>query len=139
MDKLVKCIGEKNVVQVITNNGYNHALVGKILFDKFLKVLFILFTLKHYIPTSFIIFIYYVFYVKILYRKVFRKKKWSHLYWTPCVAHCIILILEDIGKLPIIKRTLIRVLSLNEFTYNYVRVLIWKESSPSKENQLGQT
>ncbi|RVW61548.1 hypothetical protein CK203_066203 [Vitis vinifera] len=39
--------------------------------------------------------------------------KRPHLYWTPCAAHCLDLILEDIGKLPNIKRTLERAISLN--------------------------
>ena len=46
------------------------------------------------------------------------QKKRPNLYWTPCVAHCIDLILEDIGKLPNIKRTLERGISLNGYIYN---------------------
>ena len=46
------------------------------------------------------------------------QKKRPNWYWTPCVAHCIDLILEDIGKLPNIKRTLERVISLNGYIYN---------------------
>ena len=42
-------------------------------------------------------------------------KKLPNLYWTPCAAHCIDLILEDIGKLPNIKRTLERA---NGYIYN---------------------
>ena len=34
LDNLVGCIREKNVVQVITDNGSNYVLVGKILFDE---------------------------------------------------------------------------------------------------------
>ena len=34
LDKFVECIGEKNVVQVITDNGSNYVLAGKILFDE---------------------------------------------------------------------------------------------------------
>ena len=30
----------------------------------------------------------------------------SHVYWTPCVAHCIDLLSEDIGKSKIHKETL---------------------------------
>ena len=41
-----------------------------------------------------------------------------NLYWTPYAAHCIDLILEDIGKLPNIKRTLERAISLNGYIYN---------------------
>ncbi|XP_057809030.1 uncharacterized protein LOC131023504 [Salvia miltiorrhiza] len=32
--------------------------------------------------------------------------KRPHLYWTPCAAHCVDLLLEDIGKLPMIKNAL---------------------------------
>ena len=46
------------------------------------------------------------------------QKKRPNLYWTPCVAHCIDLILEDIGNLPNIKRTLERAISLNGYIYN---------------------
>ena len=48
LDKFVECIGEKNVVQVITDNGSNYVLAGKILFDV-LQDLFVPFELKHYI------------------------------------------------------------------------------------------
>ncbi|RVX15930.1 hypothetical protein CK203_005819 [Vitis vinifera] len=82
LDKFVECIGEKNVVQVITDNGSNYVLAGK-----------------------------------------FIEAKRSHLYWTPCAAHCIDLILEDIGKLPTIKRTLTKAIALNGFIYNHVGVL----------------
>ncbi|RVW44255.1 hypothetical protein CK203_099607 [Vitis vinifera] len=44
--------------------------------------------------------------------------KRPHLYWTPCAAHCLDLMLEDIGKLPNIKRTLERAISLNGYIYN---------------------
>ncbi|RVX19297.1 hypothetical protein CK203_008531 [Vitis vinifera] len=44
--------------------------------------------------------------------------KHQHLYWTPCAAHCLDLMLEDIGKLPNIKRTLERAISLNGYIYN---------------------
>ncbi|XP_034695709.1 uncharacterized protein LOC117921866 [Vitis riparia] len=44
--------------------------------------------------------------------------KRPHLYWTPCAAHCLDLMLEAIGKLPNIKRTLERAISLNGYIYN---------------------
>ncbi|RVW36044.1 hypothetical protein CK203_112715 [Vitis vinifera] len=44
--------------------------------------------------------------------------KRPHLYWTPCAAHCLDLMLEDNGKLPNIKRTLERAISLNGYIYN---------------------
>ena len=54
-------------------------------------------------------------------REVARIK--AHLYWTPCAAHCLALMLEDIGKLPNIKRTLERAISLNGYIYNCPRPL----------------
>jgi hypothetical protein len=59
LDAVVEEVGEKNVVQIITDNASNYVLAGKLLMEK-------------------------------------RK----HLYWTPCAAHCIDLMLEKIGELP---------------------------------------
>lgn len=49
--------------------------------------------------------------------------KRPHLYWTPCLAHCIDLILEDICKLPLIKKTLQRGISLVGFIYSHSSTL----------------
>ncbi|KAL6559467.1 hypothetical protein OROGR_004584 [Orobanche gracilis] len=60
--------------------------------------------------------------------------KRPHLYWTPCAAHCIDLILEDIGKLSTFKKTLKRAMSLN--AYIYVRpgvVYLLREFTGHKE------
>ncbi|KAL6502448.1 hypothetical protein OROHE_024453 [Orobanche hederae] len=60
--------------------------------------------------------------------------KRPHLYWTPCGAHCIDLILEDIGDLPTFKKTLKRAMSLN--AYIYVRpgvVYLLREFTGHKE------
>ena len=46
------------------------------------------------------------------------EKKRPNFDWTPCVAHCIDLLLKDIRKLPNIKRTLERAISLNGYIYN---------------------
>ncbi|KAH1228309.1 hypothetical protein GmHk_10G028319 [Glycine max] len=75
-------VGEKNVVQVVTDNGSNHVLAGKLLEEK-------------------------------------RK----HIYWTPCAAHCIDLMLEDIGKLPLIRKTIRRAINLVGFIYAYSSTL----------------
>ena len=44
--------------------------------------------------------------------------KRPHLCWAPCVVHCIDLMLEDIGKLPNIKKTLERVITVHGYIYN---------------------
>ncbi|XP_059658800.1 uncharacterized protein LOC132305137 [Cornus florida] len=45
------------------------------------------------------------------------EKEHPHLYWTPCAAHCLDLMLEDIGKIPSISRTMQRAVELNSYIY----------------------
>nr|XP_016443074.1 PREDICTED: uncharacterized protein LOC107768464 [Nicotiana tabacum] len=49
--------------------------------------------------------------------------KRKHIYWMPCVAHCIDLILEDIGKLPTITRTFKRAIAIVGFIYGHTGVI----------------
>ena len=49
--------------------------------------------------------------------------KRPNLYWTPCAAHCIDLILEDIGKIPRIAKTLEMAIQLTGYIYNHGGVL----------------
>ena len=51
------------------------------------------------------------------------EKKRPHLYWTSCAAHCLDLILEDIGKLSHIKKTIERVISISGYIYNRTGLL----------------
>ncbi|GAV56977.1 DUF659 domain-containing protein [Cephalotus follicularis] len=48
---------------------------------------------------------------------------YQHLYWTPCVAHCMDLILEDTGKLNNNMQTLKRAITLNSYLYTRPGVL----------------
>ncbi|KAL5162331.1 hypothetical protein HKD37_07G019464 [Glycine soja] len=82
LDAIVEEVGEENVVQVVTDNGSNYVLAGKLLEEK-------------------------------------RK----HIYWTPCAAHCIDLMLEDIGKLPLIRKTIRRAINLVGFIYAHSNTL----------------
>ncbi|XP_042394669.1 uncharacterized protein LOC121985345 isoform X1 [Zingiber officinale] len=52
----------------------------------------------------------------VLAGKLLEAKR-SHLYWTPCAAHCVDLILEDIGKLPDFKATSKKAMSVNAYIY----------------------
>ncbi|KAL8547685.1 hypothetical protein ACS0TY_007126 [Phlomoides rotata] len=45
------------------------------------------------------------------------EQRWPCLYWTPCAAHCIDLMLEDIGKLPRMKNTLKQAMSVTAYVY----------------------
>ena len=82
LDAIVEEVGEENVVQVVTDNGSNYVLAGKLLEDK-------------------------------------RK----HIYWTPCASHCIDLMLEDIGKLRLIRKTIRRTINLFGFIYAHSSTL----------------
>ncbi|KAK9991661.1 hypothetical protein SO802_026646 [Lithocarpus litseifolius] len=82
LDAFVEQIVEANVVQVVSNDGSNYVLAGKLL-----------------------------------------EAKSPNLYWTPCAAHCIDLILEDIGKIPRIAKTLERAIQLTGYIYNHGGVL----------------
>ena len=42
-----------------------------------------------------------------------------NLYWTPCAAHCIDLMLEDIGKRPIVLELIINAQKITIFIYNH--------------------
>ncbi|KAL4372634.1 hypothetical protein AHAS_Ahas05G0001400 [Arachis hypogaea] len=82
LDDVVEEIGEHNVVQVVTDNGSNYVLAGKLLMEKR-----------------------------------------PNLFWTPCAAHCLDLMLEDIGKLPLIQKTIKRAISLVSFIYSHSSTL----------------
>lgn len=47
----------------------------------------------------------------------------KHLFWTPCAAHCIDLMLEDIGKLTKVHKAIERGISLVGFIYNHTLAL----------------
>ncbi|KAK2362242.1 hypothetical protein QL285_087320 [Trifolium repens] len=82
LDSFVEEIGEQNVVQLVTDNGSNYVLAGKLL-----------------------------------------TAKRPHMFWTPCAAHCLDLMLEDIGKIPKVKRVIERGISLVGYIYNHTFAL----------------
>ncbi|XP_028088946.1 uncharacterized protein LOC114289419 isoform X2 [Camellia sinensis] len=53
----------------------------------------------------------------------FLEAKRPHLFWTPCAAHCVDLILEDIFKLPHMKKTFDRAIRVHGYIYNCPGVL----------------
>ncbi|XP_057450420.1 uncharacterized protein LOC130742148 [Lotus japonicus] len=54
--------------------------------------------------------------------KLLQEKR-PNLYWTPCAAHCVDLILEDIGKIPLIKKTIGKAIYLVGFIYGHSSTL----------------
>ena len=45
-----------------------------------------------------------------------------HLFWIPCVAHCLDLMLEDLGKIPWIKKCVEQGTNIYKFIYNHAWV-----------------
>ena len=68
-------------------------------------------------------YIYYLFIMCLNYVGRLLEKKRPHLYWTPGATHCLDLILEDIGKLPYIKKTIERATSISRYIYNRTGLL----------------
>lgn len=54
----------------------------------------------------------------ILFIGKYLEVKRKHLFWTPCASQCIDLMLEDIGKMPKVKKTIQRGISVVGFIYN---------------------
>ncbi|XP_042416539.1 uncharacterized protein LOC122005539 isoform X1 [Zingiber officinale] len=104
LDRFVERVGEVNVIQVVTASASNNVLAGKNLFNFFLSICFFLYMLK--LSTFLNSFV----------GKLLEAKR-PHLYWTPCAAHCVDLILEDIGQLPDFKATLKKTMSVNAYIY----------------------
>ena len=50
-------------------------------------------------------------------------EKRKHLFWSPCAAHCIDLMLEDIGSLKSVKETLDDAKMIISFIYNSLKVV----------------
>ncbi|KAL0923237.1 hypothetical protein M5K25_007284 [Dendrobium thyrsiflorum] len=60
-------------------------------------------------------------------------EKRKHLYWTPCAAHCIDLILEQLGDLPQHKNALSKAKKITKFIYNHSWVLSLMRKFSKKE------
>lgn len=43
--------------------------------------------------------------------------KSPHLFWTPCAAHCLDLMLEDIGKIEVVKSAMKKCMFINAYIY----------------------
>eukprot|EP00253_Pinus_taeda_P004477 PITA_04477 len=50
-------------------------------------------------------------------------ERYPNLFWTPCAAHCIDLMLEDIGKIPTVRDIVESSKSITKFIYNHSFVL----------------
>ncbi|KAI3515159.1 hypothetical protein L1887_13912 [Cichorium endivia] len=61
--------------------------------------------------------------------------KRPHLFWTPCAAHCIDLMLEDIGKqIPRVKSVLKKSMLSNAYIYTHVALVNLMRTFTNKKN-----
>jgi hypothetical protein len=51
-------------------------------------------------------------------------ERYHSLFWTPCIPHCIDLMLKDMGKTSFIKEVIDQTRSIPKFIYNHTFVLI---------------
>jgi hypothetical protein len=51
------------------------------------------------------------------------EEKHHTIWWTPCAAHCLDLMLEDIGKIEWVKNTVEQGKSIKRYSYNHIWVL----------------
>ncbi|ERN17418.1 hypothetical protein AMTR_s00037p00224340 [Amborella trichopoda] len=92
-DQIVEEVGDKHVVQFITDNARACVSAGSKLMDKM-----------------------------------------KHLVWTPCVAHNIDLMLEEICEIKSVKETLEEARLMSRFIYNHSKILfLFREHSKKKE------
>ncbi|KAJ9552579.1 hypothetical protein OSB04_016624 [Centaurea solstitialis] len=64
------------------------------------------------------------------------EEKYPHIYWTPCAAHCIDLMLEDIFKLSHLKKALERAILVNTYIYNWTLLLNMMQDFTGKRDMV---
>ena len=111
LDKMVEEVGEHNVIQVVTDNASNYVKAGK-------KLL----TLFPFNYTTLFIIGNLIFCLIIIIGKLLEDQR-PHLYWTPCAAHCLDLMLEDIGKIPKVKIALKKCIYMNGYIYSHISLV----------------
>uniref|UniRef100_A0A0D3DQF1 Uncharacterized protein n=1 Tax=Brassica oleracea var. oleracea TaxID=109376 RepID=A0A0D3DQF1_BRAOL len=57
-------------------------------------------------------------------------ERYPTIYWSPCAAHCINLILEDVGKLPHVHNLTSNASKITVFVYNHKHILNWLRNRP---------
>ena len=57
-------------------------------------------------------------------------EKYSNIYWSPCAAHCINLIMKDIVEMPTVESLIVLSPKFTVFIYNHKWVLNWLRKQP---------
>ena len=92
LDEAIQEVGEKNVVQVVTDNASNCVGAGKLIMEKYRTI-----------------------------------------YWTPCAAHCLDLLLHDLAKFPWVNETIRRAKTVANFIINHRLTLSLYRKNASRE------
>lgn len=58
-------------------------------------------------------------------------ERFGNIYWSPCAAHCMNLILKDIGAMPHVAELAKNASKVTIFTYNHIFVLAWLRKRPA--------
>jgi hypothetical protein len=66
------------------------------------------------------------------------EEKHRTIWWTPCAAHCLDLMLEDIGKIEWVKKTVEQGKSITRYIYNHSWVLNLMRKTLMEERLSGQ-
>ena len=69
------------------------------------------------------------------------KKEFPKIYWSPCVAHYIDLMLQDFGKFEGVSEIVSHALKITKYIYNHYFILdettyMWKRYTPSSSNSV---
>ncbi|KAI0499632.1 hypothetical protein KFK09_017840 [Dendrobium nobile] len=66
------------------------------------------------------------------YKKVgeLLQTRFNNIYWSPCAAHCLNLILKDLGSMPLIEDLAKKASKVTIFAYNHIYVLAWLRKRP---------
>ncbi|XP_057803486.1 uncharacterized protein LOC131018794 [Salvia miltiorrhiza] len=67
------------------------------------------------------------------------EEKYKHIFWSPCAAHCLDLMFEDIFEMPDLKRTLERAIMVNGYIYNRTQVLNMMREFTEKRDMIRPT
>ncbi|KAJ0255168.1 hypothetical protein HA466_0099650 [Hirschfeldia incana] len=109
LDEMVEEVGEKNVVQVITDNASNYVKAG--VARKCGRHTYLA---EHWGVEAFLSSPQVDTRHGECIGKLIEAKR-PNLYWTPCAAHCLDLMLEDIGKLEPVKNALKKCIFMNGY------------------------
>ncbi|XP_065637716.1 uncharacterized protein LOC136070957 [Quercus suber] len=57
-------------------------------------------------------------------------EKYKTISWSPCAAHCLNLVLQDMGDMPHVERLKSRATKVTVFVYNHVALIAWLRKRP---------